>query len=176
MNWIYFTIGFASCLLLVFLFLLWVYRNSMVEPSAVTEAAELQNLVGDLYRQGKNGGILHVLDRHSGFAIRIIKKKRKTKEDTLTVEIRAGDRNKQAYGVAKETLLSEGIEFEEQFTPKLNRPSRIFLKNDAGGVFTVSAMTQAVSKILTTIGKGDTLDVLASDHDPHFWKNVELGT
>ena len=97
---------------------------------------------------------------------------RKTKENTLRVEIRASDKNAEGYSTAKEILNEEGIEFDEKFTPKLRKPSRIYLKNEEGGVFTVSSMSHAVITVMRAINKENKFDVLASEQAPHFWNKI----
>jgi len=169
MNWIYFIVGFISFPIVAILILLWFRKRSNVDPFVINEPNQLQDLIGRLFRKGKHGDILYVLDSETEFIVRIIKMERKTKEDTLKVEIRASDKNANGYSTVRDVLNEEGIEFEEKLTPKLSRPSRMYLKNEDGGVFTVSAMSQAVIKIMQAINKENRLDVLASDQDPHFW-------
>ena len=173
MNWIYFIVGFITCFVLVVLFLLWVNRTNKVEPIAANKADELHDIIGRLFRHGKNGDILFILDRTSGFSIRVIKAERKIKEDTLKVEIRATDKNATGYPVAKEVLSSEGIEFEEKLTPKQQRPSRIYLKNDDGGIYVIPLIVKAISKVMSSINSSQELDVLASHKDPLFWKTIK---
>jgi hypothetical protein len=172
MNWIYFTAGFLSFPVLVLLGLLWIRKRTNVDPAAVSDPDQLQQLVGQLFRSGKHGDVLYILDRGSEFIVRVIKIERKTKKNTLKVEIRASDKNAGGYLSAKDVLRDRGIEFDEVFTPKQKKPSRMFLKNSDGGVFTVSSMTQAIVQIMKTINDGNQLDVLASDKDPHFWNKV----
>ena len=174
MNWIDFIVGFISCLGLLVFLIFWVNRKNMVDPFVISEITELQDIIGRLFRHGRNGDILYILDRMSGFAIRIIKIERKTKADTLKAEIRASDKNANGYLIARDVLTNEGIDFDEKFTPKLKRPSRIFLKYDDGGVFTVSAIAQAVGKIMRTISKSKGLDVLASEKEPFFWRQSSV--
>ncbi len=150
-----------------------VNRKNKVNPFEISEITELQDIIGRLFRNGNNGDILYILDRMSGFAIRIIKIKRKTKADTLKAEIRASNKNAEGYVIAKDVLTNEGIDFDEKFTPKRQKPSRIFLKYDDGGVFTISAIAQAVAKIMRTISKDKGFDVLASNQEPFFWNKVK---
>ena len=173
MNWIYFIVGFISFPVVVLLFILWANKRTQVDPFLINDANQFQDLVGRLFRKGKNGDILYVLDRGSEFIVRIIKMERKTKEDTLRVEIRASDKNADGFLTAKKLLNKEGIEFDEKLTPKLKKPSRLYLKNDEGGVFTVSSMSQAVIKVMRAINKENEFDVLASEQDPHFWNKIK---
>ena len=176
MNWIDFIIGFISCLGMLVFLIFCVNRKSMVDPFVISEITELQDIIGRLFRHGSNGDILYILDRVSGFAIRIIKIERKTKADTLKAEFRASDKNANGYLIARDVLTNEGIDFDEKFTPKLKRPSRIYLKYGDGGVFTVSAIAQAVGKIMSTISKSKGLDVLASEKEPFFWRKTKIRT
>lgn len=172
MNWVSFIVGFISCLVLVVLFLIWINHSKKVEPIAIDDANKLHDIIGRLYRKGKNGDVLFILDRLSKFSIRIIKIERKTKEDTLKVEIRAIDKNAEGYLTAREALSDEGLEFEEILSPKLKRPSRIYLKNDDGGIYLIPSLVKAISRVLIAINKSNEIDALASNKDPYFWKKL----
>lgn len=172
MNWISFIVGFISCFALVILFLILANRLNKVDPIMIHEANKLHDIIGRLYRKGKNGDILFLLDRISRFSIRIIKMERKTKEDTLKVEIRASDKNAEGYLFAKEALSNEGFNFEEELTPKRKRPSRIYLKNDEGGIYVIPSIVKAVSKVMMSVNSKKELDVLAGYKDPLFWKKI----
>jgi hypothetical protein len=157
---------------LVVLFLIWINHSNKVEPIAIDDANKLHDIIGRLYRKGKNGDVLFILDRISKFTIRIIKIERKTKEDTLKVEIRASDKNSEGYLTAKDALSDEGLEFEEILSPKLKRPSRIYLKNADGGIFLIPTLVKAISRVLIAINKSNEIDALASHKDPFFWKKL----
>lgn len=165
--WIYILIGFISFPILAIVFLLWVRKASQVAPFLIRDAEQLQNKVRELYQKGKNQDTWYVLDKSSGFMIRLIKFKRKTKEDTIRIEIRASDKNETLYPTVRELLSSEEIDFDETLTPKKRNPSRLQIKNDEGGILTVSSVSQDISKIMNSIGSKE---YLMSDHDPHFWE------
>ncbi|MBK1880599.1 hypothetical protein [Pelagicoccus mobilis] len=168
--WIYILIGFLAFPVLAILFLLWVNGRNRVEPLVVRDTTILQEKIGLLYRNGKDKATLYLSEASSGFVIRIIKYGRKTKEDTIRVEIRATDKNEDGYSAVRDTLIDEGIEFEEKLTPKLKKPSRLFLKNEDGGIYTVSSVSQITSKLMKTLNPENQLDLLLSDRDPFFWK------
>jgi hypothetical protein len=173
MNWLFFIVGFISCCSLVILFLILVNHVNKIEPVMINEGNNLHDIIAGLYRKGKNGDTLFILDRTSGFSIRIIKIERKAKEDTLKVEIRATDQNAERYLFAKEALSNEGFEFEEELTPKRKRPSRICLKNDQGGIYIIPSIVKTVSKVMISINSKKELDVLAGYKDPFFWKKTK---
>lgn len=168
--WIYILIGFLAFPVLAAIFLLWVNKRSKVDPLIVRDVTVLQEKIGLLYRNGKDKSILYLSEAQSGFSARIIKYRRKTKEDTIRLEIRATDKNEEGYLIARDILRDERIEFEEKLTPKLKKPSRLFLKNEDGGIYTVSSVSQITSKIMKSLNPEKQLDLLVSDRDPFFWK------
>ena len=142
----------------------------------VNDTVGLQGYINRLFRKGKNGQTLYIADRVSDFLIRVIKIKRKTMADTLKAEIRAAGKNANGYRIAKDILIKHGIEFDEKLTPKLQKPSRIFLKYNEGGVFVISELSQAISTIMKAISGNQNLDLLVSDSDPYFWKKEKYKT
>ena len=169
--WVYILIGFVSFPIAAFFFMLWVNKKSQVEPTILRTTEELQKFVNYLYQNGKDKEVYYAKEAVSGFLIRLIKYQRKSKEDTIRVEIRATDKNADGYPVARDCLEKEGIEFEEKFTPKQGKPSRIYLKNEDGGIYSVSQVTQVVFRVMEAISKKQEFDLLVSDRDPHFWKS-----
>ena len=174
--WIYILIGFVAFPIIALAFIAWANSRSRVTPFVVRDVLQLQEKIGSLYRNGKDKGVLYVSEAVSGFQMRLIKYSRKTKEDTIRVEIRATDKNEKGYFVARDFLTKEGIEFQEKFTPKRKKPSRLFLKNQEGGVYTVASVSQVASKIMRSVNPNDELDLLVSDRDPFFWRKNETTT
>ena len=148
----------------------------MVYPFVINDTVGLQSKINLLFRKGKNGQTLYIADRTSEFIVRVVKIKRKTKADTLKAEIRATDKNANGYIIAKDILTEHGIDFDEKLTPKRQKPSRIFLKYNEGGVFVVSTISQTISVIMRSISGNQSLDLLISDRDPYFWKKTRQKT
>ena len=166
--WLIFLTGFLAFPALVALVIYAIHRRSRVKPLPVNDPAALQAILRSLLQQGKNGATLYLMDCATRVLFRVTKSSRTRSNDTLAVEVRRSDAN-EWYEAVRDSLKKHHVPFEEDLTPKRRHPRRLRIRHDTGGPLAVTFVENAVKMILKALPSHATLDLLASNRDPHFW-------
>jgi hypothetical protein len=168
MNWIFFLFGFLAFPVAIVLFVLYLKARNTAIPTRIKKAIDLQTMLRNHLTDGKSNDLLYLVSAEEQLLIRIEKKSRKTKSDTLAVELRNSDTNQAKYPMVRERLQNSGIEFEEKYTPKQQKPKCIRITYPEGGAVVVSAACTALEAMLNLKNTYEP-GVLISNRDPLLW-------
>jgi len=169
LHWLYFALGFLAFPLIGLLFLVGLRFITQVEPTEVTSGQILQSQLRNLLDTGKHGDTLFIVWLPMRFELRVHKRIRKSKPDTLWLELRNSDTNRSHYTAARSALDASGIEFAETLTQARKRPRRLHITWPSGGPLVVSAASHAISIVQSALPSNEVEHCLASPHHPSIW-------
>lgn len=160
-----FILGFFSFPLLLFVIIrLFSYK---IKPNELNNINDIQDYVRKLY-SSKRLSAIYLLDYETNLDIRINKKQYKNGETPFELEIRFNQNNRNSHKTIIEELEQKELKYRERKTPKLQLPSRIFVKFDTG-IYSISEIGDLLDKIYSRLFENTRYKVFADHRDSIRW-------